>query len=327
MKLATIPSDRPDGELIVVSRDLRQAVRAPGIAGTMLDAIERWQCVRADLEALSRELEAGRCAQAFAFDPTTCLAPLPRTWQWLDASAFLHHGRLMERVFRTPPIADFETIPLMYQGASDDLLGPCADVALPDEAHDIDFEGEFGVVVDDVPMGVGADEALRHVVLCVQINDWSLRAFGQREMRSGFGFVHAKPATSFAPVAVTPEALGGAWRGGRIELALGVEWNGRRVGAPVGSEMHFHFGQLIAHAAATRRLRAGTIIGSGTISNASEAAGSACIAELRMLEILHRGAAQTGYLRFGDRVRMQACDLSDGSTPFGAIDQQVVLAA
>lgn len=324
MKLATIAGTSADGELVVVSRDLRRAARARPVAASLLDAVERWAEVAGGLESLRDELESGRCGAAFDFDPRSCLAPLPRTWQWLDGSAFLHHGRLMERAFKNAPIPDFDTVPLMYQGASDDLLGPCVDVELPEESHGIDFEGEFGVIVDQVPMGVAADEALKHIRLCVQINDWSLRGFGPREMRSGFGFVQAKPATSFAAVAVTPDELGDAWREGRVGLDLHVEWNHRHFGRPCGAEMNFHFGQLIAHAAATRRLSAGTIIGSGTVSNADPAAGSACIAERRVLEILRSGRPATEYMAFGDVVRMEARHRESGIAPFGAIEQRVI---
>jgi fumarylacetoacetate (FAA) hydrolase len=260
-----------------------------------------------------------------AFEPARCMAPLPRSFQWCDASAFLNHGRLMERAFNTAPIPDFETVPVMYQGASDDFLGPHEDVALPDESLGIDFEGEFGVIVDRVPMGVPPREALGRIRLLVQLNDWSLRALGPREMKSGFGFLQAKPSTSFAPVAVTPDELGPHWSDGRVQLDLEVEWNGEAFGHPNGREMNFDFGQLVAHAARTRKLGAGTIVGSGTVSNADRAAGSACIAERRVIEILEHGEARTGFMRFGDRVRMRA-RAPDGATPFGTIEQRIVRA-
>jgi fumarylacetoacetate (FAA) hydrolase len=251
------------------------------------------------------------------------MAPLPRTFQWCDASAFLNHGRLMERAFNTPPIPDFDTIPVMYQGASDDFLGPQDDVPMPEEALGIDFEGEFGVVVDRVPMGATPAQALAAVRLVVQLNDWSLRALGPREMKSGFGFLQAKPSTSFAPVAVTPDELGDAWRDGRVHLDLQVEWNGAPFGHPNGREMNFGFGELVAHAARTRRLGAGTIVGSGTVSNADRAVGSACIAERRVIEIIDHGEPRTAFMRFGDRVRMQARN-DRGEAPFGVIEQRVV---
>jgi fumarylacetoacetate (FAA) hydrolase len=231
----------------------------------------------------------------------------------------------MERAFNTPPIPDFETVPVMYQGASDDFLGPHDDVPLPDEGLGIDFEGEFGVVVDKVPMGATPAQALAAVRLVVQLNDWSLRALGPREMKSGFGFLQAKPSTSFAPVAVTPDELGDAWRDGRVHLDLQVEWNGTPFGHPNGREMNFGFGELVAHAARTRRLGAGTIVGSGTVSNADRAVGSACIAERRVIEIIDHGEPRTGFMRFGDRVRMCARG-ADGDAPFGIIDQRVARA-
>jgi fumarylacetoacetate (FAA) hydrolase len=325
MKLASYRNGQPDGSLVLVSRDLASSVDVSAIAPNLLHAIQHWEEVAPQLQQLSDSLNAGRAPRAAAFEPARCMAPLPRSFQWCDASAFLNHGRLMERAFNTEPIPDFETVPVMYQGASDDFLGPQDDVALPDEALGIDFEGEFGVIVDRVPMGASPREALGCVRLLVQINDWSLRALGPREMKSGFGFLQAKPSTSFAPVAITPDELGPDWVGGRIHLDLEVEWNGQAFGHPNGREMNFDFGQLIAHAARTRKLGAGTIIGSGTVSNAERAVGSACIAERRVIEILDHGAARTGFMRFGDAVRM-AARTPDGGKPFGTIAQRVVQA-
>lgn len=325
MKFATLRGTR-DGTLLIVSRDLRHAVKAQGIAETLLDALQRWEEAAPRLAQRYDELNDGLAADAFAFDATACAAPLPRSPQWCDGSAFLNHGRLMERAFNTPPIPEFDTVPVMYQGASDDFLGPTDDVPLPDERDGIDFEGEFGVVVDAVPMGVSARDALAHIRLLVQINDWSLRAYGPREMKTGFGFLQAKPSTSFAPVAVTPDELGANWQDGRVRLQLLVEWNEQWFGHPSGAEMNFDFGTLIAHAARTRRLSAGTVVGSGTVSNADRAAGSACIAERRVIEIIDTGAASTPFMRFGDRVRMTAVD-ERGDLPFGTIDQRVVPAA
>jgi fumarylacetoacetate (FAA) hydrolase len=278
--------------------------------------------VAPQLQQLSDALNAGRAPRSAAFEPARCMAPLPRSFQWCDASAFLNHGSLMERAFNTAPIPDFETIPVMYQGASDDFLGPHEDVELPDEALGIDFEGEFGVIVDRVPIGATPGQALERIRLLVQLNDWSLRTLGPREMKTGFGFLQAKPSTSFAPVAITPDELGPHWADGRIHLDLEVEWNGEAFGRPNGREMNFDFGQLVAHAARTRKLGAGTIVGSGTVSNADRAAGSACIAERRVIEILDHGEARTSFMGFGDRVRMQA-RMPDGATPFGTIDQRV----
>jgi fumarylacetoacetate (FAA) hydrolase len=326
MKFATLRDGGKDGRLLLVSRDLRHAVEAAPIAGTLLDALERWHDVAPALQARYDDLNRAQLPDACPFDPAACAAPLPRSPQWCDASAFLNHGQLMEQAFNTAPIPDFDTVPVMYQGASDDFLGPTWDVPLPDEAGGIDFEGEFGVVVDGVPMGATAANAMQHIRLIVQINDWSLRAFGPREMKTGFGFLQAKPATAFAPVAITPDELGHDWRDGRVHLSLHVEWNGSEFGRPHGREMNFSFGELIAHAARTRNLAAGSIIGSGTVSNVERSAGSACIAERRVIEMIDEGTARTGFMRFGDRVRMVARDEAGGA-PFGAIDQRVVPAA
>lgn len=325
MKLATLRNGSKDGRLVVVSRDLRHAVDATGIAPTLLSALESWDTAAPRLAALFEQLQAHECEGAFAFDPAQAAAPLPRAPQWCDGSAFLHHARLMEKAFNLAPIPDLETIPLMYQGGSDDLLGPHADVPLPDEAHGIDFEGEFGVIVDSVPMACPAGLARQRIALLVQINDVSLRSFGPREMRAGFGFLQAKPSSSFAPVAVTPDEIGDAWRDARVHLDLGIELNGRWFGNPNGGEMNFGFDQLIAHASATRRLSAGTILGSGTVSNARGDKGSACIAERRAIELIEYGAPRTPFMHFGDRVRMEA--RWQDRPVFGAIDQRLVQAS
>lgn len=326
MKFVTLKDGTLDGSLILVSQDNTRAVAAGTIAPSLINALQHWDAVAPSLQTLSDALNAGTAADTFAFDPTACAAPLPRAPQWLDASAFLNHGQLMERAFNTPPIPDFETVPVMYQGASDDFLGSHDDVPMPSEADGIDFEGEFGVVCGPVPMAATPAQALACVRLVVQINDWSLRAMGPREMKSGFGFLQAKPSTSFAPVAVTPDELGAAWHDGRVHMRLHVQWNGERFGEPHGGEMNFDFGQLIAHAARTRKLSAGSIVGSGTVSNVSRTAGSACIAERRVIEKIDHGEIRTGFMQFDDRVRMQAL-FDDGRTgPFGIIDQRVVKA-
>ncbi|MDG5975252.1 fumarylacetoacetate hydrolase [Hydrogenophaga taeniospiralis CCUG 15921] len=327
MKFATLKDGTLDGCLALVSRDGQRAVRASAVAASLIDALQRWDEVHLPLCDLYESLNAGSAPGAFAFDPAACAAPLPRCPQWLDGSAFLNHGRLMEEAFNAPPIPLFDTVPVMYQGASDDFLGPHDDVPLPSEADGIDFEGEFGVVTGPVPMGVSPEAALACVRLVVQINDWSLRALGPHEMKTGFGFLQAKPSTAFAPVAVTPDELGEAWRDGRVQMRLQVQWNGERFGEPHGGEMNFHFGQLIAHAARTRRLTAGSIVGSGTVSNVSRAAGSACIAERRVIEKIDQGEIRTGFMRFGDRVRMQARFDGGADGPFGVIDQRVVAMA
>ena len=322
MKLATLRDNSRDGRLVVVSRDLSMAADAGSISATMQLAIEHWSDVENELQKLYAALNDNKSSDAFEFDPSQAMAPLPRAWQWLDGSCFLAHGERMQRAFHLEPIADADKIPLMYQGAGDSFLGPLDDIVLPSEAHGIDFEGEFAVLVDEVPMGCPAEQALEHVKLILQLNDISLRSLAPREMKTGFGFVQAKAYTSFAPVAVTSDELGAAWRNNRINLPLNIEWNGKWFGHPDASEMQFGFDQLIAHAALTRKLSAGTVIGSGTVSNADTAAGAACISEKRALEMVEYGEPRTGFMRFGDSVKMEAFDL-DGETLFGAIDQQV----
>ncbi|TPG79584.1 fumarylacetoacetate hydrolase family protein [Pseudomonas arsenicoxydans] len=325
MKLATLKNASRDGRLVVVSRDLAWAVDAGSVASTLQQAIENWSSTEPGLQALASKLNAGEAADAFAFDPAQAMAPLPRAYQWCDGSAFLSHGALMQKAFNLDPIDGVEHTPLMYQGAGDDFMGGRDDIALPSESQGIDFEGEFVVLVDDVPMGCSAEQALQHIKLILQINDVSLRALAPREMHTGFGFLQAKPSSSFAPLAITPDELGDAWRDGRVHLPLQVHWNGQWFGHPHGGQMNFSFGQLIAHAALTRRLGAGTLMGSGTVSNAERSVGSACIAERRAIEMIELGAAQTGFMRFGDRVHMDVQG-RDGQSLFGAIDQRVVQA-
>ena len=324
MKLATLKNGRKDGRLVVVSRDLRRAVDAADVAASMLDAVERWDVTAPLLAQRYDALNVGTAPDAFDFDPTAAAAPLPRAPQWCDGSAFLNHARLMEKAFDITPATDSDRIPLMYQGGSDDLLGPHDNLLLPDESHGIDFEGEFGVIVGDVPLGCPPALARDRILLLVQINDVSLRGFGPREMRTGFGFFQAKPSSSFAPVAVTPDEIGDAWQDARVHLDLAIEYNGRWFGDPNGREMHFGFDQLIAHAATTRRLTAGTLVGSGTVSNAGDTKGSACIAERRAIELIDKGASTTPFMRFGDRVRMEA--RWQDRPVFGVIDQRVVQA-
>ncbi len=326
MKLATLPGAGRDGNLVLVSRDLSHAVSAGPIAATLQIALDDWARVEPQLLALSQSLEGGTAGGIFPFDPAQVLAPLPRAFQWLDASAFLSHGRLMAKAMRLSSNPQTSDAPLMYQGGSDDFLGPCADAPFPSEADGIDFEGEFAVIVDETPMGASAERARQAVRLVIQLNDWSLRVVAPREMQSGFGFIHAKPATAFAPVAVTPDELGSAWAEGRVGLDLRVTWNDRPFGRPNGGAMSYSFFELIAHAARTRRLRAGAIIGSGTVSNENpHEVGSACIAEKRGLEIIATGEPTTPFMSFGDRVRMEALD-KYGAPVFGAIDQRVVKA-
>ena len=326
MRFATYADGSLDGRLILVSKDVTHAVEAGEIAGSLLDAMQRWRACEAPLQRLANDLDAGRARNTFAFESDRCLAPLPRAPQWCDGSAFLNHVRLMGRAFHMAPPPDLETIPLMYQGASDDLLGPDIDVPFVSEEDGIDFEGEFGVIVDEIGMAATPADAATRIRLLTQINDWSLRQVGAREMRTGFGFLQAKPSTSFAPLAVTPDELASAWRDGRVHMNLHVTLNGERIGSASGAEMGFSFPELVAHCARTRRLSAGTIIGSGTVSNADRAAGSSCLAERRVIEMLDHGEARTPLLKFGDRIVMQARYDDGREGPFGSIDQRVVAA-
>jgi len=318
MKLASINNGTADGRLVVVSADGSRYLEPEGVT-TLQQAIEHWSSADRELRQLDQALltGAGKSTTALSF-----CAPLPRAWQWLDGSAYASHGHLMNQVLGIEPIKS--GLPLMYQGMSDTFLGPVDPVSFPSESLGIDFEGEFGVIVDEVPMGTSAEEAMQHIKLLVQINDWSLRALAGPEMQTGFGWVQAKPACSMAPFAVTPDELGEAWLNGRVCLPLQVEWNGQHFGAAEGEPMGFGFHELVAHAARTRKLVAGTVIGSGTVSNDNfREIGSSCIAERRGIEIVDNGAATTGYMQFGDRVRMEA-RLRDGSLLFGEINQEVV---
>jgi fumarylacetoacetate (FAA) hydrolase len=318
MRLATLRNGTPDGTLAVVSSDGRH-LSAASVAPTLQAALDDWKRVEPQLRRLAAAVESG---DGVPLDGRALAAPLPRAWQWLDGSAFDAHGRLLTRLFGLQ--AKQSDRPLMYQGMSHRFLGPCDDVPLPRESDDIDFEGEFGVVTDAVPMGVSASEAAAHIALVVIVNDWSLRALAREEMKTGFGWVQAKPACSLGPYAVTPDALGAGWERHRAQLRLRVDINGLRFGEPHGGEMSVGFDELIAHAAATRTLCAGTIIGSGTVSNDDYlTCGSSCIAERRAIELLEHGAATTPFLRFGDRVRISAIG-RDGRAPLGAIDQRVV---
>jgi fumarylacetoacetate (FAA) hydrolase len=251
VKLATLQGGGVDGKLLVVSKDLSRAVVAVSIAPTLQQALDSWPACQSKLQALSDALNQGHAAGSFALDVTQLVAPLPRAWQWLDASAFHSHGDLMERVFGLAPPPEKHTRPLMYQGGSDDFLGPTADVPMPSEADGIDFEGEVGIIVDRVPMGTTAAQAGAHIRLLVLLNDWSLRVLAGKDIKTGFGFMQSKPSTSFAPVAVTPDELGDAWRDGRVRLPIRVSWNGTEFGHPDCSAMGFSFEQLVEHAART----------------------------------------------------------------------------
>ncbi|SBS29476.1 Fumarylacetoacetate (FAA) hydrolase family protein [Marinomonas spartinae] len=323
MKLASLQSSHSDGLLILVSKDMSQASLVTDIAPTLQYAINHWQQLETSLQARYELLNKGEDHNAFPFHPQQTTAPLPKTYQWLDGSAFLNHSDLMQKAFHLDPIVGADKTPLMYQGAGDDFLGGYDPIIAISEDHGIDFEGEVAVIVDDVPMGCGKQESLGHIKLIVQLNDISLRAFAPKEMKTGFGFIQAKPSTSFAPIAITPDELGDAWQDGRIHLPLQVTWNNQWFGHPNGREMSFGFHQLVSHAAKTRKLSAGSIIGSGTLSNADREAGSACISERRAIEMIaNQGVPSTEFMKFGDRIQMDILDES-GQSMFGGIDQFV----
>lgn len=314
MRLATLDDGTRDGRLVVVSPDGQSCAYAP--VDTLQEALDNWAVCEAALRAIDtfdQPLDAARL-----------LAPLPRAWQWLDGSVYPSHGALMDKALGIEPFKP--DWPPMYQGVSDTFYAPNADVPVIDEDLGIDFEGEFGIITDDVPMGTPASEAGRHIRLLVQINDWSLRKLAGPEMKSGFGWIQAKPACGMAPFAITPDELGECWRNYQIAAHLNVEWNGRPFGNAYGEAMAYGFHELVAHAARTRKLVAGTVIGSGTVSNETyREVGSSCIAERRGIEVVDTGEAKTGFMKFGDTVRMEA-RLPDGRAPFGVLEQKVVKA-
>ncbi len=322
MKLASLKAGGRDGTLIVVSRDLARALVADGVAPTLQAAIEDWRTAAPALQALSDQLNAGN--EGFALDVTALASPLPRAYQWADGSAYLNHVELVRKARGVEMPPSFRHDPLMYQGGSDAFIGPSDAILAADEAHGIDMEGEVAVITGDVPMGVSAAAARGHIKLVMLVNDVSLRGLIAGELAKGFGFFHGKPATAFSPVAVTADELGPAWDGAKLHGALLVSLNGKQVGrADAGSDMQFDFGELIAHAAHTRVLGAGAIVGSGTVSNRDRSRGWSCIAEVRMIETIEEGAPVTPFLRFGDRVRLEMLD-RHGASIFGAIDQEVV---
>ena len=327
MKLATLKDGSRDGQLVVVSRDLSLAHHAAGIAGRLQSALDDWNFIAPQLDDLYQTLNEGRARHAFAFDPRIAMAPLPRAYQWADGSAYVNHVELVRKARGAEMPPSFWTDPLMYQGGSDDLLGPHDSITCPSEEFGIDFEAEVAVITDDVPMGTGASAARAQIRLLMLVNDVSLRNLIPGELAKGFGFFQSKPASAFSPVAVTPDELGDAWRDAKLHLPLIVHWNGVQVGAPnAGDDMTFDFGQLIAHAARTRSLRAGSIIGSGTVSNLDRSRGYCCIAEKRSLEMIESGATATAFMKYGDRVRIEMLDPLRRSI-FGAIDQQVAAPA
>jgi fumarylacetoacetate (FAA) hydrolase len=331
MKLATYKDGSRDGQLVVVSRDLGTAHYATGIAGRLQQALDDWNFLSPQLQDLYDTLNSGKARHAFPFDAAQCMAPLPRAFQWADGSAFINHVELVRLARNATVPENYYTEPLMYQGGSDDFLGPRDDAVFAAEDWGIDFEAEVAVVTGDVAMGSTPEQALEGVRLVMLANDWSLRHLIAEELAKGFGFFQSKPATAFSPVALTPDELGGAWSGGKLNLTLQTQWNGRTVGmCDAGPEMTFSFGQLIAHMCKTRNVRAGSIVGSGTVSNRAVEKegrkdwprGYSCIAEKRAIETILDGKPSTDYMKFGDTVRIEMKG-KDGQSLFGAIDQKV----
>jgi fumarylacetoacetate (FAA) hydrolase len=333
MKLATLKDGSRDGALVLVSRDLSRALAVPEIAPTLQAALDAWDVAAPRLEALYAPLNRGEIARAVGFDPRLAHSPLPRAYQWADGSAYVNHVELVRRARGATMPAEFWTDPLMYQGGSDSFLAPTDDIVFPDEAWGIDFEAEVAVITGDVPMGAAPTASASQVRLLMLVNDVSLRNLIPAEMGKGFGFFQSKPASSFSPVAATPDELGAAWREGKLHRPLITHLNGELFGRPdAGVDMTFSFPQLIAHAAKTRALAAGTIVGSGTVSNkqgggpgrpvADGGVGYSCIAEQRTVEAILAGKPSTPFLRFGDRVRIEMLD-DGGRSIFGAIEQSV----
>jgi fumarylacetoacetate (FAA) hydrolase len=323
MKLATLDDGTRDGALVVVRRDASAYVEAVDVARTLQAALDDWDRCEPALRALADRLERGE-ATGKPLDPTRLRAPLPRAYEWIDGSAYVNHVVLVRKARGAEPPATLWTDPLVYQGGSGDLLDPRSDRALPDPAVGLDFEAEIVAILGDVPEGTPAADAGRHVRLLTQANDWTLRNLVPDELAKGFGFFVSKPATAFGPFAVTPDELGDAWRDGRLHLQMRVTLNGEVVGTcDAGPEMHFSFFDLLAHVTRTRSLVAGTLLGSGTVSNEDEARGISCLAERRMREVIAHGKPSTPFLKVGDLVRIEVV-APDGSTPFGTIEQRVV---
>jgi fumarylacetoacetate (FAA) hydrolase len=324
MKLATYKDGSRDGQLIVVSRDLTTAHFATSVASRLQQVLDDWNFLSPQLQDLYVTLNQGKARHAFEFVPQMCAAPLPRAYQWADGSAYLNHVELVRKARHAEVPASFYEDPLMYQGGSDDFLGPCDDAPFANPDWGIDFESEVAVVTGDVPNGATPEQALEGIRLVMLANDWSLRNLVPGELAKGFGFLQSKPATAFSPVAVTPDELGEAWQGGRVHLTLQSSWNGRKVGmCDAGPEMTFHFGQLIAHICKTRNVRAGSIVGSGTVSNKDWSKGYSCIAEKRCIEAIEHGAPKTPFMQYGDTIRIEMTG-RDGQSIFGAIEQKVV---
>ena len=327
MKLATYKDGSRDGQLLVVSRDLSAAHYATGIASKLQQVLDDWNFMSPQLQDLYEMLNSGKARHAFPFDAAQCMAPLPRAYQWADGSAFINHVELVCKARNSEVPATFYTDPLMYQGGSDDFIGPCDDVVVASEDFGIDFEAEVAVITGDIPMRASPAQALEGIRLIMLANDVSLRHLIPDELATGFGFVQSKPATAFSPVAVTLDEVSDVWKDGRLHLTLQSTWNGRKVGmCDAGSDMTFNFGQLIAHLCKTRNVRAGSVVGSGTVSNKDRSRGYSCIAEKRAIETIENGKPKTAFMKFGDTIRIEARG-KDGQSVFGAINQKVVAAA
>lgn len=326
MKLATLNNGKRDGALVVVSRDLARAVHVTTIAPTLQSALDQWGEVAPQLAKVYQRLNEGACPDAFPFDEEACLSPLPRVYQWIDGSAYVNHVELVRKARGADMPESFWHDPLMYQGGSDSFLPPRGPIVMGSEEWGIDFESEVAVITDDVPMGTRSQGAASHIKLLMLVNDVSLRNLIPGELAKGFGFFQSKPSSSFSPVAITPDELGDDWRDGKVHLPLVTHLNGALFGQPdAGVDMTFNFDELIAHAAKTRPLGAGCIIGSGTVSNYDRSRGSSCLAERRMLEIIESGQATTPFLRFGDTVSIAMQD-RNGMSLFGTILQRVTQA-
>jgi fumarylacetoacetate (FAA) hydrolase len=330
MKLASLNEGR-DGRLVVVSKDLTRFLPAHAVAATLQAALDDWQSARPRLQEIADKVDAG---EGESFVEADCASPLPRAYQWADGSAYVNHVELVRKARGAEMPESFWTDPLMYQGGSDAFLGPCDNIPVADESWGIDFEAEIVVVTDDVPMGVSAADAVEHIKLVMLVNDVSLRNLIPGELAKGFGFFQSKPSSAFSPVAITPDEFGDAWQDAKVHLPLLSELNGEPFGKPqAGVDMTFNFGELVAHAAKTRPLGAGAIIGSGTVSNKLDGGpgkpiseggvGYSCIAEIRTIETINSGKPATSFMKFGDRIRISMDD-ERGQTLFGSIDQFVV---
>ena len=323
MKLATLKNNTRDGELIVVNKELTKAINVSDIAKTMQEALDNWAEISPKLEAVYNQLQRSELTETVDLASKNVMAPIPRAYHWADGSAYVTHVELVRKARNAELPETFWTDPLMYMGASDAFIGATDDIEIEKEEWGIDFESEVAVITDDVPAGTNPSQAKKHIKLIVLVNDVSLRNLIPAELSKQFGFYQSKPWTAFSPVAVTPDELGSAWDGGKVHLPLISTLNNKEIGSPnAGIDMIFDFGQLIAHAAKTRSLMAGTVIGSGTVANEGSPDGSSCLAEVRCLEIIHNGKPSTPFMTFGDRIEIDMKD-EQGNSIFGKINQVV----